>query len=365
MDNKFIGKYFDDRNNGYRFVILLIAVTFLLGVFWITSRYPALLKKAAHLGQIVPSMAYGSELFKITPELPIWQKIIYSTANWLDGMKIGMSFGLIFGALINTYLRYFPMKISENTFMNSVKGALVGMPMGVCANCSVPVACGLTRGKGRVETALGFLFSSPNFNPIVLSMTFLAFPLAMSLTKYFVLLGVILLLVPVLINYFNRTEAFDFPATAEMPEIEICEMPKPPATGFVEVVKDLLIEFAKNVWGLLKPTLTIMILSALLASAMLVLIPWGDILASTNPLMKLFVSSLTVAMPVPIALDVMFASQLQQQGVNSGYVMMFAMNLGTYSIIPAIYLWREVSKKLAVSLFVFFVFIGWILSLVF
>lgn len=127
----------------------------------------------------------------------------------------------------------------------------------------------------------------------------------------------------------------------------------------------MVIEFAKNVWMLFKPTVTIMILSAILASAMLVLIPWTAILASPNPLMKLLVSILAVIMPVPIALDVMFASQLQQQGVNSGYVMLFAMTLGSYSIIPSIYLWREISKKLAVSLFVFFVLIGWFVSLIF
>jgi len=49
----------------------------------------------------------------------------------------------------------------------------------------------------------------------------------------------------------------------------------------------------------------------------------------------------------------------------AGYVMMFAMTLGTYSIIPTIYLWREVSKRLAVSLFVFFMLLGWVLGLVF
>ena len=73
----------------------------------------------------------------------------------------------------------------------------------------------------------------------------------------------------------------------------------------------------------------------------------------------------SVFMPVPIALDVMFAAQLQQQGVPAGYVMMFAMTLGTYSIIPSIYLWREVSKPLAVSLFAFFLVLGWVLALVF
>ena len=45
--------------------------------------------------------------------------------------------------------------------------------------------------------------------------------------------------------------------------------------------------------------------------------------------------------------------------------MAFAMTLGTYSIIPTIYLWREVSKRLAVILFAFFLALGFILGLVF
>jgi hypothetical protein len=45
--------------------------------------------------------------------------------------------------------------------------------------------------------------------------------------------------------------------------------------------------------------------------------------------------------------------------------MLFAMTLGTYSIIPSIYLWREVSKRLAVILFLFFLAVGWIMGLVF
>lgn len=45
--------------------------------------------------------------------------------------------------------------------------------------------------------------------------------------------------------------------------------------------------------------------------------------------------------------------------------MLFFMTLGTFSIIPSVYLWREVSKKLAVALFAFFVASGLILGLLF
>ena len=95
------------------------------------------------------------------------------------------------------------------------------------------------------------------------------------------------------------------------------------------------------------------------------MIPWDALLSEVTPARMALVSIISVFMPVPIALDVMFAGQLQQQGVAGGYVMAFAMTLGTYSIIPTIYLWREVSRRLAVILFLFFAALGFLLGLVF
>src|SRR5207244_13380697 len=95
-------------------------------------------------------------------------------------------------------------RIGTSPYRSSMKGGLGGVPAGRCANCSVPVACGVTRGRGRVEVALGFLFSSPNFNPVVVMMTFTALPLAMTLTKYAILMFVILVAVPSLIRWLER-----------------------------------------------------------------------------------------------------------------------------------------------------------------
>jgi hypothetical protein len=156
----------------------------LFGLFWFASRYPQLLRNAEHVGQVLPRMAYSSEGVSVAADAPVWLRILAATVNWLDSMKIGMTFGVLLGALLHTVLRYYPLKIGKNFYLNSLKGALVGVPMGVCANCAVPAACGVTRGHGRVEVALGFLFSSPNFNPVVVMMTFMALPLAMSVTKY-------------------------------------------------------------------------------------------------------------------------------------------------------------------------------------
>src|SRR2546425_3151503 len=200
----------------WRPIIMVSAAVVLLGVFWFASRYPQLFSKAAHVGQALPSMAFSSEVMKVAADAPLWLRILATTVNWLDSMKIGMTFGVLFGALLHTVLRYYPLKIGQNLYLNSLKGALVGVPGGVCANCAVPVACGVTRGHGRVQVALGFLFSSPNFNPVVVMMTFMALPLSMSLTKYVVLLFVILLVVPSLIRWLERdTPLRAFTATEE------------------------------------------------------------------------------------------------------------------------------------------------------
>jgi uncharacterized membrane protein YraQ (UPF0718 family) len=350
----------------YRPLVLVVTGMVLLGVFWFASRYPQLFSKADHVGQALPSMAFSSQLIVVAENAPIWQRILASAVNWLDSMKIGMTFGVLFGALLHTVLRYYPLKIGKNLYLNSLKGALVGVPMGVCANCAVPTACGVTRGHGRVEVALGFLFSSPNFNPVVMMMTFSALPLVMSLTKYAILLLVILVLVPGVISFLERVKPFK-PFTVGA-EGESCAIPLPGdecTEPFWYVFKELAGDFAKHVWMLLKPTISLMLLASLVSATMLTLIPWQELLSEPTPLRMSLVSVISVFMPVPIALDVMFAAQLQQQGVAAGYVMLFAMTLGTYSIIPSIYLWREVSKRLAVVLFVFFVAVGWVMGMIF
>jgi uncharacterized membrane protein YraQ (UPF0718 family) len=305
-------------------------------------------------------------VLRVSADAPLWQRILSAAVNWLDSMKLGMSFGVLLGALLHTTLRYYPLKIGTNLYLNSLKGALVGVPAGVCANCAVPTACGVTRGHGRVEVALGFLFSSPNFNPVVVMMTFLALPLAMSLTKYAVLLLVILVIVPGLISLLERNKPLSVLTTGD--EGTACALPLASfdcTETFGAVLKELGRDYARNVWMLLKPTVTIMLLASVTSAALLTLLPWQALLSEVTPLRLAFVSLISVFMPVPIALDVMFAAQLHQQGVAAGYVILFAMTLGTYSIIPSIYLWREVSKRLAVLLFVFFMAVGWVAGLLF
>lgn len=350
----------------YRPVLLLAAAVLLLGSFWFLSRYPQLFGKAAHLGDAVETMAYGRGVFQVPDDAPGWQRVLAATGNWLDSMKIGMGFGVLLGALLHTALKYYPLKLGSNLYLNSVKGALVGVPAGVCANCSVPVACGVTRGHGKVEAALGFLFSSPNFNPVVVVMTFAALPLAVALTKYAALVAVIALAVPLLVRWANRTTK-GTPALAPPAEQLACavNLSPPCSQSFLQVLADVGKSYLRHLWDLLKPTLVIMLSASVVSAIALVFVPWSDLLADKAPWKLAVVSLLATAMPVPIALDVMFAGNLHAQGVPTGYVAMFALTLGTYSVVPTIYLWREVSRRLAVALFLLFWALGFVVGLVF
>lgn len=128
--------------------------------------------------------------------------------------------------------------------------------------------------------------------------------------------------------------------------------------SFGSVFKEVALDYGGNVWMLFKPTITIMPPGSLVAAALLVLIPWPALLSQATPWRVGLIALVSTFMPVPIALDVMFASNLLRKGVDPGYAMLFAMTLGTYSIIPSIYLWREVSRNLAVILFAFFAAAG-------
>src|SRR5260370_4110766 len=272
-------------------MILVATALVLLGVFWIGSRYPQLFSKAYHVGQALPSMAFSSQLIYGAEDAPAWQRILAGAVNWLDGMKVGMTFGVLFGALLHTVLRYYPLKIGNNLYLNSLKGALVGVPMGVCANCAVPTACGVTRGHGRVEVALGFLFSSPNLNPVVVMMTFMALPWTMSVTKYGLLLVIILVVVPGIISWLERTKPLKpFAVGEEGASCNLAIATKECTEPFWQLFKELAQEYAKNAWMLVKPTVTIMLLASLVSAVLLTLIPWQALLSEATPLRLALVS---------------------------------------------------------------------------
>ena len=104
------------------------------------------------------------------------QKALYTTVNWGETNRKGMTFGVIFGAALMVLITLFQKKSSKSAFANSLLGITIGAPLGVCVNCATPVAQGLHAGGARVETVMSAMVSSPTLNIIVLTMLFSLFP---------------------------------------------------------------------------------------------------------------------------------------------------------------------------------------------
>jgi uncharacterized membrane protein YraQ (UPF0718 family) len=98
-------------------------------------------------------------------------------------------------------------------YLNTLKGIMTGAPAGVCVNCAVPIACGITRGKANIESALSFMFSSPTLNFVVISMIFFGLPAAYGILQYSIIALVLLIFLPAIVHLYNKSQ----PVQPEVP----------------------------------------------------------------------------------------------------------------------------------------------------
>ncbi len=328
-------------------LLLLIATGIaILCIFWFTSRYPSLLKKSHDLPTYHPhSFVYNSDLMTLEGGDTFWRRVLVTFVNWMYSMRIGMSFGLSMGALLHTLFQFFPLKTTNSVYLNMLKGILVGAPAGVCVNCAVPVACGLTRAKNKVETALGFMLSSPTLNIIVVSMIVTAFPWQFAAVHFGLVAVVLLGVLPLMVKYMHNEVA---PAPLLMADISL---PRPD-------VKTAVKAYFQNLWKLFKTAVPMMVFAAIFASLAVQLLPLDQIFAQVSFISVAATSFISVLLPAPIAMEVMVAHHLYITQVPAAYVALFLSTLGSYSILPMIYLWKEVSRKLAVGLYLTFATLG-------
>ena len=339
-----------------RLFFLIILAVIILGVFWFGSRYPQLLEKAAHINTLTPhSFINSSELIPIATQHGFWSRVFASFINWIWSMRIGMTFGLTMGTLLHTLFEFYPPKLTGNVYLNTLKGIAIGAPAGVCVNCAVPVACGITRSQNKIETALGFMFSSPTLNFLVVSMVFSSLPFAFGLIHYSLIAVLLLGIVPLLVWLYRRQQ----PSTLE--ETGACAIDLRDSfckETLLESFNGVLKAYGKNFISLIKFAVPMMLVAAIVSSVAVELIPFQTIFGHVSFVGLFLTAMVTVLLPVPIALEVIVAHHLFVNHVPVPYVMLFLFTLGTYSMLPMMYLWKEVSKTLALSLYIIFVVMG-------
>ena len=318
-----------------RFLLAALIVAVLAYLFWTGSRYPALDEKAMMSGaiQLEDSLSFEAK-FPVTEDMSIAQRIFWSTFNWVNTNKKGMTFGVLFAAAFLTAAAYIRQRSFKGGFANSALGLAIGTPLGVCVNCAAPIARGMYSAGLRAETTLSAMIASPTLNIVVLTMLFSLLPMYMALMKIGLSLLIILVLVPLICRTLTvreippQTPGQTFWSNAELPGSE-----PPAAESIFAAIRGVTVTYLRNLWYIIKLTVPLMLIAGFVGTVAATLLPQDMILGLSFSLFALLVVALVgVFLPVPIAFDVVVAGALLGLGLSHGYVMALLFTLGSFSI---------------------------------
>lgn len=365
--------YYLHRTVDKRIIIIGSVITVVAMSFWAGSRVPALNEKAAMGGEVSMNALGFDTIVEVQDSDPLPKKIAYTTVNWVETNKKGMTFGVLFASCLMTLFALLRRRSVKGAFANSMLGLFIGAPLGVCVNCSAPIAQGLSARGARLETTLAVMMSSPTMNFIVLTMLFSLFPLYLIGIKILCTLAFILIGIP-LLTHFVLTRERDLSENNELPAALTKSCPvttahaqkeDSDAVHWLPATQWVLKELAKNLWYLCRTTVPLMLLAGFLGATIITLLPWNtliELLPKEGVLPVLgsmfLVAAVGVFLPVPISFDVIIASILLSAGLPAHYVMVFLFTLGIYSIYSFMIVWQAISKKAAITLFLSVALLG-------
>lgn len=355
-----------------RIVIGLILITSLALSFWSGSRVPQLNEKAA-MGTEVSIDTLGFDtVLEIRPEHGVLTRILYTTVNWMDTNKKGMTFGVLFASALMTLFALFRRRSFNNSLGNSALGIAIGTPLGVCVNCAAPIAAGMAAAGTRMETTLATMISSPTLNVIVLTILFSLFPFYMVAIKVGFTLVFIIVLIPLLSRFVLKKEVQESIEKGEACAISdgVCEVDITDGSPLIGKswwlsLKWVVTNYFKNFWFVFRTTVPLMALAGLLGSIAITFLPW-EILSNLVPqdnyltiLLGMFlVAMIGIFLPVPISFDVIIAAILLAAGMPVKYVMVLLFTLGIYSVYSFFIVKQSVSLRAAAVVYVSLAMLG-------
>ncbi|MGI9273015.1 MAG: permease [Woeseiaceae bacterium] len=326
-------------------VIIATAVT-----FWSGSRYPSLDEKAIMGGaaNLEDPLSFEASI-QIQPDDGAAKRIVYTTINWIETNLEGMAFGLMIGASFLTLIGMIPARGHRNGIVNTLIGVAVGAPLGVCVNCSAPVAKGMHDGGARLETTLATMFSSPTLNVIILTMLFAIFPLYMTVIKLTQTLVFILVLMPLLSRFVFREER------GQTYDDTVCAITPPPAArsdeSWLSAFQGSIVLLVRNLAYVVVRTVPLMLLAGLLGAVVVHLVPLPTLVDFDPTFLSVVAVALVgVFLPVPVAFDLVLVAVLISAGAPMIYSMTLLFTLGIFSIYPFFIVWNTISRRVAVVL---------------
>jgi uncharacterized membrane protein YraQ (UPF0718 family) len=315
---------------------VLLAVSIAL-IFWSQQRYLSLLKKLhAGSGVKVAGAISFDALLKVTPAMPVPERVARTSVDWLYTNRLGMYFAIPFGAALMTLLAGAAVpKRFDSAAGNVLCGAVVGAPLGVCTNCATPVAQSMIVGGASARMTLAAMISSPTMNPVVLAMAFVLFPLHIALWRLAVPL-VLLASLPLLVEE-NRRKILSI----SMPDER---------RGLGERLTAFAKSYLRNLLKLTAMTLPWMLLAAFLGAVLAVAVPAYGTHMPVSAMGVVGVAVLGTLLPVPMALDVALAFVVWQAGAPAAYVTALLCTLGPVSVYSLSAMTQLVGKKTGLRL---------------
>lgn len=334
-----------------RLILAIMVIITVASSFWLGSRYPALNEKAmmANSASVADTIA-AFPILEVKDEYPIWKKVAYSSVNWANDNKKGMTFGVIIGGLFLTLISYLQFRQQGNRMMKTFYGFLLGTPLGVCVNCAAPVFKGVLQSR-QAELAFAMMLSSPTMNIVVLTMVFTLFPFYMAVTKTVFVLLVIFAGVPLISRFLGDDHELKDLIKVEKDDVDLgqnCEIKH--HESFFSALKGFARDAVKNIWFIIARTVPLMFLAGFLGSLVSHVIPLDLLMGEDGVLTILTVAFVGLFLPVPVAFDVILVNALFTAGMAPGLSLILLCTLGIYSSYSFMITWQSASKQWALGL---------------
>lgn len=326
-------------------VILMVAIG---GIFWVDSRYPALLKRYRAGAHVTASgaLTFGA-VYKVERSMPLAARTWRTTVNWLDANRIGMTFSFLFGPAALVFLSTLRRRRTNSRYLNTFFGAAAGVPLAVCTNCVAPIARGLYASGISTESVLATMFASPALNVVVLAMTFALFPAPVAVLKLATVLFLILVFAPAAASRQEAgTSIVDCPI--EIPSTETW------AQAFLAMARS----YAKSFWYVFRVAFPLMILAAGLGALVVEALPEQALLAPATIGGIVLVGLVGAFLPVPMAFDVAIAYIAMAKGVPLPYVATLLCTLGIVSVFSLSVIGKTISWRVAAAAYATVVILG-------
>lgn len=318
-------------------VMLMVAIA---GIFWVDSRYPALMKRYHAGTQIKASgaLTFGT-VYAVNRSMPLAQRVWRTAVNWLDANRIGMTFSFLFGPAALTFLATLPRRRTKSRWVNTLLGAVTGVPLGVCTNCVAPIARGLFASGMSPESVLATMFASPALNVVVLAMSFALFPASVALLKLATVLFLIFAFAPMVASW------------RKAPEAEVaCPIDVPAAETWTQALWSVGRSYGRSFWYVFRIAFPLMLLAAVLGALVAEWLPTQALATAQVKLGGIVLVALVGAfLPVPMAFDVAIAYVAMTRGVPLPYVVTILCTLGIVSVYSLSIMGKAVSWRVAAA----------------